>query len=123
MPLVVPTEGELELLRKCILATAETEAYILKLYQNSYAPGPTTTATSFTEASFSNYAAVTLSRTSWGTPTLNGNIGQTSYAQQSWTCGATGNTIYGYYVLGATSGKVLWAEQFTRFSAAKAPTS
>lgn len=113
MALVVPTEGEIELLRKLIQATAETEAYVLKLYQNSYAPGPTSTATNFTEANFTNYAAVTIARSSWATPTLTGsNIAQSQVAQQSWTCGATGNTIYGYYVLGATSGKVLWAEEF-----------
>ena len=113
MPLVVPTEGEIQLLQKLLQLTADTETYILHLYQNLYAPVPATTATNFTEANFTGYAAVTLNRTDWATPTLNGsNIAQSQVAQQSWTCGATGNTIYGYYVMGATSGKVLWAEEF-----------
>lgn len=114
MPLVVPNEGEIELLQKMLLNTADTEQYSLRLYRVDYTPVLSSTLTDFTEANFTNYLAKTLSRGDWSTPTTNGsNKGQSNVATQSWTCGASGNTIYGYYVVGATSGKVLWAEKFS----------
>lgn len=113
MPLIVPNEGEIELLKKLLINTADTENYILRLYQNNYTPDENTTLLSFTEADFSNYAEVTLARSDWATPTLDGNNkASSSVSQHYWTCGLTGNTVYGYYVVGETSGKVLWSERF-----------
>ena len=42
-------------------------------------------------------------------------VGHSQYgsAAQSWTCGATGDTVYGYFVIGATSGKLIFAEAFS----------
>ena len=115
MALVVPQEGEMQLLDKMIRAAlAVDENYILKIFQNNYTPDTNATATSFTEASFTGYAAMTLTRSNWNASTIVSNAAQTSYGSnpQVSTCGATGNTIYGYWVQGATSGKVLWAERF-----------
>ena len=40
-------------------------------------------------------------------------VGHSQYGTaQSWTCGATGDTIYGYFIVGATSGKLICAEAF-----------
>jgi len=39
-------------------------------------------------------------------------VAEATYQAQSWTCGASGNTIYGYYFKGATSSKVILAELF-----------
>ena len=113
MGLVVPDEGEIELLRKMLIDLADTETYSLRLYKNNYLPSSTTTSTDFTEANFDGYAAITFNRTDWSTPTIDlyGEASCTA-AQKSWTCGSHGNTIFGYYVLGSTSGKVLWAEKF-----------
>jgi hypothetical protein len=115
MAVVVPSEGELELLDKMIRdALSVNEDYILKLYQNNYTPADTATVSSFTEANFTNYAAKTLTRASWNAATLVGGKAQTSYGSspQNWTCGTTGNTIYGYWMQGASSNKVLWVERF-----------
>ena len=116
MPLVVPQEGELQLLQKMLsLALSTNENYILKLYKTAVTPNSVTAKTSFTEANFTNYAARTLTRSSWSAGIINGSgAGEASYGTtpQSWTCGATGNTVYGYWVEGATSAKVLWAELF-----------
>jgi hypothetical protein len=117
MPLVVPAVGEVALLNKLIVnLLSSDERYILKLYKNNYSPIETATQASFTEANFTSYAARTLSRAGWyagvhGTPKA-----ECSYAGvQSWTCGTTGNTIYGYWVVGDTknAGTVLWAELFS----------
>ena len=115
MALYTPNTGKLDLLDKMLKKALSTdESYILKLYSNNYTPDDSSVPGSFTEATFTNYAAVTLTRALWNASVIVSNKAQTSYgsAPQSWTCGASGNTIYGYYVVGATSGSVLWAELF-----------
>lgn len=116
MPLVVPNLGELELLDKMLKdALSADESYILKLFQNNYTPDATSAPGSFTEASFTNYLAKTLTRTNWNAAVVNGSgKAEASYGTTplSWTCGTTGNTVYGYWVEGATSAICLWAERF-----------
>ena len=113
MALVVPDEGEIELLKKLLKNTADTEDYLLRLYQNNYTPSGATVIADFTEANFTNYAEKTVARNDWATPTTNlSNKAESSVTVQSWTCGTVGNTIYGYYVICSVSGKVLWAEKF-----------
>ena len=116
MALVVPKDGELRLLDTMLkLALSTNENHILKLFKNDYTPAQATVVGSLTEATFNGYAARTLTRSNWNTAIYNGsNQGETSYGSsaQSWTCGTTGNTIYGYWVEGSTSAKVLWAERF-----------
>jgi hypothetical protein len=115
MSLYTPLLGELQLLDKMLKKALSTdENYILKLYQNNYTPDGNAAPGSFTEANFTNYAAVTMTRALWNSSTIVSGVAQTSYgsAPLSWTCGASGNTIYGYYVVGATSAVVLWAELF-----------
>lgn len=115
MGLVVPSEGELELLDKMLKdALTVDENFILKLYQNNYTPVEASTGTAFTEANFTGYAARTLTRTNWNAAVASTSKAESSYgtAPASWTCGASGNTIYGYYVVGSSSAKVLWAEKF-----------
>jgi hypothetical protein len=115
MALVTPNLGELQLLDKMLKKALSTdENYFLKLYQNNYTPDATSAPGSFTEATFTNYAVMTLTRANWNAAVSVGGVAQTSYgsAPLSWTCGASGNTIYGYYVVGASSNVVLWAELF-----------
>jgi len=116
MALITPNAGELELLDKMLKdALSSDENYILKLYQNDYTPDDNAVGGSFTEASFTNYAARTLTRANWNSATTVSSKAETSYGSgpQSWTCGASGNTVYGYYVTGSVSGTVLWAERFS----------
>lgn len=115
MALYTPNAGELELLDKMLKDPLVTdENYILRLYQNNYTPDDSSVAGSFTEASFTNYAAVTMTRANWNASVTVSNKAESSYgsAPLAWTCGTTGNTVYGYYVSGATSSVVLWAEKF-----------
>lgn len=116
MPLIVPDQGELELLDKMLKdALSTNENYIMKLYRNDYTPAANSAPGSFTEANFTTYAARTLTRATWNAAVTVSNKAESSYgtSPQSWTCGATGNTIYGYWVEGATSAKVLWGERFS----------
>jgi hypothetical protein len=114
MPLVVSDQGELRLLDIMLkVALSTNENQILKLYQNNYTPTSAAAPGSFTEATFTGYAARTLSRSTWNTAVTVANKAESSYGTtpQSWTCGATGNTIFGYHV--EAGGKLLWAELFS----------
>ena len=117
MALIIPNLGEIELLTKMLKAALSVdENYILKLYKTNVTLSASSVAADLNaeEATFTGYAAVTLTRAGWGTPsTVGGQASSTYGTVASWTCGATGNTIHGYYVLGATSGTLLWAEAFS----------
>ena len=116
MALLTPNKGELELLDKMLKdALSVDETYLIKLYKNDYTPDDNSVTGSFTQADFTAYAGRTLTRTSWNSAVTVGGKAETSYGTgpQSWTCGTTGNTVYGYYVEATTSGITLWAERFS----------
>lgn len=117
MALIIPNVGEIELLTKMLKAALTVdEAYLLRLYKTNTSLSSATIASDLNavEANFTGYAEVTLTRAGWGTPTTTTGVASSTYGTvASWTCGATGNTIWGYYVVGATSGVLLWAEAFT----------
>jgi hypothetical protein len=118
MPLLVPDVGEVELLKRVLYSNAGSENWTLKLYKTNVTPAEGDTAGSYTEADFTNYVAKTLtssqSASTWAVPTTTSGTTSSTYGSspQSWTCGTTGNTIYGYYVVGATSAVLLFAELF-----------
>lgn len=111
MTLVVPNAGEVKSVGH-ILGKTAIENHTLKLYKNNITPAETDVAGTYTEATFSGYAAATLTGASWtvtgGAPT------EGVYAQQTFTSNAdqAPETIYGYFVVGATSGTILYAERF-----------
>ena len=116
MPLVVPDSGELRLLDTLLkLALSTNENHILKLYRTDVTPTASSVPASFTEANFTGYAARTLTRSNWNSAVTVSNKAEASYGStpQSWTCGTTGNTIFGYWVEGSTSNRCLWAERFS----------
>lgn len=114
MALVFCNAGELLAIVWMLKSTTTPENLTLKLYKNDYTPDADSEAGDFTEADFTDYAAVTLERDDWGTASTVGGKASIAYdsSPQTWTCGATGNTIYGYFVVGATSGTLIYAERF-----------
>jgi len=115
MPLKVPTEGELELLDKMLKDTLSyDEKYLLRLYKNDKTPLDADGTADYTEADFTDYAGRTLSRETWNAAQTSGTKAESSYgsAPESWTCGTSGNTIFGYWVEGANTNALLWAERF-----------
>jgi hypothetical protein len=116
MPIVVPNEGELVALDYMLKDTSVTAGCVLRLYTNDYTPVAASTDGDFTEATFTNYAEVTLTRSSWNAAVTNGSgKAESSYgaSPQSWTCGASGNTVYGYWVETTdVTPTILWAERF-----------
>jgi hypothetical protein len=130
MALLCPHEGNIKTLTD-MLAGGSLENWQLGLFNSNITPAETDTAATYTahETTFSGYSRVTLTRsitgTTWQTPALAAPSGsppwssrtqvahsQYGTAPQSWTCGTTGDTVYGYFILGATSGKLICAEAF-----------
>jgi hypothetical protein len=110
MTLLVPNGAEQDALENFLNKTAP-ENLILKLYTNNITPGETDTAATYTEATGNGYASIALTAANWvitpGAPT------EAAYPEATYTfTGALGN-VYGYFVVGATSGKIKWAERFT----------
>lgn len=114
MTLKVVNGGELLLLEWAMTddSTVAPENLSLKLYTNDYVPVDTTVAGSLTEATFTGYSAKTLSRGGWTGPSTNAQgKAEISYPEQSWDA-TSAETVYGYFVIGATSGTCVWAERF-----------
>lgn len=112
--MLLPNEGITFLLDNMLHNPLTTnEDLHLDLYNNNYTPVPGSTFSDFTVASFTGYAQVTLTRSGWGSSALVGNKAVATYTTNpiTWTVtGTSTDTIYGYLVRGATSGKVYFAE-------------
>ena len=130
MPFLVPNEGDVQLLVD-LLGGGALEDWSLGLFNAAVTPSETDTAATYTahEATFAGYARKTLTRsvspTTWNAPVLQApsgapawsgrtQVGHTQYGStpQSWTCSGTGDSVYGYFIVGATSGKLICAELF-----------
>jgi hypothetical protein len=87
------------------------ENLTLKLYTNNITPGESDVAATYTEATGFGYAAKTLVPGDW---TVTPGAPCAALAPpQVWTfTGALGN-VYGYFLVGATSALLYWAERFT----------
>ncbi|MGH8562706.1 MAG: hypothetical protein ACREXW_00945 [Gammaproteobacteria bacterium] len=111
MPLLVPTLGENRLLENALGKNA-SEDVILKLFVNNITPADGDTPSTFTEMSTHGYAAKTLTKTSW-TVAQSGGVAEGTYAEQVWTFSAAAAvTVYGYYMVGASSSILVWEEKF-----------
>lgn len=79
-----------------------------KLFKNNYTPVAGSVLGDFTEADFSGYTSQAL--TGWTTPATVSAHARTTATALSWTkSGATGNSIYGYYVVNGSN--LLFAER------------
>lgn len=109
MALMVPNVGEQKLLDNALQITTP-EALTLKLYTNNYDCVETSVHTDFTECAISGYAAKSLARASWGAAAGGAPSSSTYGSAQTFNFTGTGNVV-GYYVVGATSGVLYWAER------------
>ena len=108
MALNFPDVGE-NLALEMITNKTAPQNLVLKLYQNNITPSDTDVASTYTEANFTGYSAITLTGASWNAA-ASGTIAYS--AQQTFTCsGASSNNIYGYYVIQTTSTVLLYSER------------
>lgn len=111
MALILPNDGEVDALSYYVNKLAP-ENLILRLFQNNITPAEGDTTATYTEATFTGYAAITLTGANWtitaGAPSV------AAYAQQAFTstAGSQNQPIYGYYLTRATSGRIAHAERF-----------
>jgi hypothetical protein len=118
MALVVPDEGEVQLL-KMITGAGAQEDFLLKLYTNAGPPAEADVAATYTEATLAGYAAITLTHGAGWTVSTTAGVTSAVFAAQTFSFTGGPQTINGYYLVGAVSGKLLWAEAFA--SAANIP--
>lgn len=113
MPLIVSNASEVTLMQFA-LGFSTPGNQILKLFTNNVTPGDADVAATYTEMGVQNYAAKTLTKGSWSVVSST-NVGTATYAAQTWMFDGTGGavTVYGYYVVDATTGLLLWAEAFS----------
>lgn len=116
MPIVVPDAAEVEWLKRALYANAGSENLSLRLFSNNITPAESDVAGTYTEATFTGYAAKTLtssqSGSTWGVPSTSGGLTTSTYATNQVYSPTTSQTIYGYYLLFATSGIIAGAEAF-----------
>jgi hypothetical protein len=110
MALVMPNVGEAVLLQNLLNKTAPQDQ-LVKLFVNDVTPAKGDTAATYTEASGHGYAAKALAGADWtvtpGAPTV------AAAPEQEWTFTGALGLVYGYMVVQAGSGILLWAERFT----------
>jgi hypothetical protein len=109
MALLVPDVGEAALLRM-MLKDAAPEAMVLKLYKNDHDPAEDDDAGDYTEADLAGYAAQNLVRATWGDPATVAGVTTATYPQVTFAFTGNGKVV-GYFLVGATSGVLLWAER------------
>lgn len=109
MALLFPNTGENIALEALVNKTAP-QNLVLKLFSSNTTPAEGDTAGTYTEATFAGYSAATLTGASWNAASA-GSI--TYSAQQSFARTSTGTTenIYGYFVVQAVSGTLVYAER------------
>lgn len=108
MTILVPDEGANAALEIITNKTAAQDL-VLRLFQNDVTPAAGDTEASYTTATFSGYADITLTGASWGAAAAR----TIAYALQTFTHdgGGTANSIYGYILLQTTSGIVVGGER------------
>jgi hypothetical protein len=113
--MVIPNEGKVLWATWAVIADiSEAEDFVVDTYQNNYVPVDGSTAANFTVSSFGGYAQVAVDRNTFGTPTIVSNVAVTvSSATPTYSCtSGASQTAYGWFMRGASSGKVLAAAVF-----------
>lgn len=114
--MVIPNEGLLKLaVQNWGVPGAAQEDFVVDLYSNNYTPVAGSSASNFTIATFTGYAQVAVARSTFGSPSIVGSTGNvTSSVSPTFTCtGGSSQTVYGWVMRGASSGKVYAAQLFT----------
>ena len=110
MALVTSNGGELDHI-ELIVGKKAAENLSLRLYVNDKVPADTDVVGDYTQMSTLGYAAKTLTGATWTVTEGDPAVGV--YPVQTFEFDAgTPVAVYGYFVVGATSGRLRWAERF-----------
>jgi hypothetical protein len=108
MSIIISSDGAENILKYLVGASTTTETVILKLYNNDISPNSITALADFVEVSGGGYAEKILNANTW---TIDGNVATSSPQLFNFTSNV--GQIYGYYLVGQTSGKLIASEKFT----------
>jgi len=103
----ISSDGAETILKSLTGIISSIETLKLKLYSNNVTPTPLTVITDFTELTGAGYAEKTLSASAWS---MTGNAISTT--PQLFTFTGNAGSVYGYYLVGATSNKLIASERF-----------
>lgn len=111
MVLVVPNSSEFIILQY-ITNNYTPENLVICLYANDITPNENSFADTFTEVTGGGYVLQNLTPEGWtissGTPS------SAEHTEIIWILAPETGVVYGYYVLRATSGELMWAERFPK---------
>ena len=108
MAIVLTDSGRQKALEYLVGKDSTTEPLILKLYSNDLTPEDDDVTELYTEVTGNGYAPKALDIANWSIA-----AGSAVYPQQTWTFTGAAGAIYGYYVVLATSGSLIFAERFS----------
>lgn len=114
MALLVCNGAEIVFLSRA-LAGGVANNYNLRLFSTGHVPAAGDTAATYVaiEATFTGYVAKALAAASFGAPSIVGGVASSTYTSaQTWTNTGVAQTIYGYFITDATTGALMWSEQF-----------
>ena len=98
--LVIPNEGKTGLLDYQIRTTITgVNPWTLRLFQNNATISETTVLADLTQATFTGYAGVTMTRSSWSSPVIVANHARSTWllVPTQWVNTGSTQTIYGCY--------------------------
>jgi hypothetical protein len=113
MTLVFVSSGESRVLDLLLNKVAQ-EDYLMALHSNSWAPTKPTVLGDLTEVTGGGYARATMPfPSSWFVVASNANgLAEATYPQRQWIFTASIGNVHGYYVVGSTSGRLIYQEKF-----------
>lgn len=110
MSLVVGDAAEAIMLNY-ILNKDTPEDLVIKLYTNNYTPVEGDLVGNYTELSGGGYTDVTFVSANW--TVVSGDPTVSTYPEITWTFTGPAGNVYGYYIVRATGGELMWAERFS----------
>jgi hypothetical protein len=90
------------------------EDFTCHLFSNNYTVVDATTLADFTQATFTGYSSVAVARADFSAPAITSNVAYANTsAPPTFTCtGGSAQLVYGWYLVGDSSGKVYAAQNF-----------
>lgn len=107
MSIQISNDGAERLLKYMVGINATTETLFLRLYSNNVTPTSLTTLTDLVQVTGGGYQQKTLTVSDWN---VDGNVATSD--PQLFTFNANIGNIYGYYLVGQTSGELIASERF-----------
>lgn len=115
MNMVIPNEGKQLWLEWALPGDGTSfEDFEINLFSNDYTPVDGSTDSDFTAATFGGYAQVDAERADFGAPSISSNVAYSllSFVPTFTQTSGSPQTVYGWWMRGATSGIVLAAQRF-----------